>query len=128
MRQIDEKYWQDYFDTHNDRRFEDLVNNFYTEDATFQNPKTLVRGRKKLIDYLKQSNQDVRIELIPLTIITNPGVAAVELDCVIHVERDLPNFLFGPMNNGDSARIGMAAVYHLDKDRITQANIYWMRV
>ena len=62
---VDEKYWNDYFDTHNDGRFEDLVNDFYTEDAIFENPKARMRGRKEIIGYLKQSNQDVKIELIP---------------------------------------------------------------
>jgi hypothetical protein len=112
---VDKTYWNDYFDTHNDGRFEDLVNDFYTEDATFGNPKTQVRGRKELIGFLKQAIQDVKIELIPRTIVMNPGVTAVELDCVIHAKQDLPNFLLGPMNTGDTASIGMAAIYHLKK-------------
>ena len=62
---VDEKYWNNYFDTHNDGRLEDLVNDFYTEDATFENPRTQVRGRKALIGFLRQANQDVKIELIP---------------------------------------------------------------
>ena len=126
MRQIDEKYWHDYFKTHNDRRFEDFVNDFYTEDATFENPKIQVRGRKELIDFLKHANQDVKIKLIPQTIVMKPGISAVELDCVIHAEKDLPNFLLGPMNKGDKASIGMAAFYYLEKDRIARARIYWM--
>jgi hypothetical protein len=52
---VDEKYWNDYFDTHNDRRFDDLVNDFYTEDATFENPKVQVRGRKEIIGYLMRN-------------------------------------------------------------------------
>jgi hypothetical protein len=123
---VDEKYWNDYFDTHNYGRFEDLVNDFYTKDAVFENPKAQVRGRKEIISYLKQSNQDVKIELIPQTIVINPGVTAVEMDCVVHAEKDLPNFLLGPMNKGATASIGMAAVYHMKNDRITRARIYWM--
>ena len=122
---VDEKYWNDYFDTHNDGRFEDLVNDFYTEDATFENPKAQLRGRKEIIGFLRQANQDVKIELIPQTVVMNPGVTAVELDCVIHAKQDLPNFLLGPMNTGDTASIGMAAIYHLKNDRITRARIYW---
>lgn len=125
MRRIDEKYWNDYFDTHNDRRFEDFVNGFFTEDATFENPKIQVRGRKEIIGFLQQTNQDVKIELIPQTIVMKPGVTAVELDCVIHAEKDLPGFLLGPMKKGDEASMGMAAVYHLKKDRIARARIYW---
>jgi SnoaL-like domain len=127
MRRIDENYWKDYFDTHNDRRFDDLVNDFYTEDAVFENPKIQVMGRDQLISFLIQSNQEVWIELIPCAIITNTGVTAVELDCVIHAEKDLPDFLLGPMKKGGEAKMRMAAVYHLTQDRISRASIYWGR-
>jgi SnoaL-like domain len=127
MRQIDENYWKDYFGTHNDRRFDDLVNDFYTEDATFENPKIQLRGREQLIRFLKQSNQDVRIELIPRAIITNTGVAVVELDCVMHAENDLPEFLLGPMRKGGEAKMRMVGVYRLIQDRISGASIYWGR-
>ena len=116
MRQVDESYWKDYFDTHNDRRFDDLVNNFYTEDAAFENPKIQVKGREKLISSLIQSNQDMWIELIPCAIITTTGVTAVELECVIHAEKDLPDFLLGPMKKGGEAKMRMAAIYHLTQD------------
>jgi hypothetical protein len=124
MRQIDENYWKDYFGTHNDRRFDDLVNDFYTEDAAFENPKIQLKGREQLIRFLKQSNQDVRIELMPRAIITNTGVAVVELDCVMHAEKDLPEFLLGPMRKGGEAKMRMVGVYRLIQDRISGASIY----
>ena len=127
MRQIDENYWKDYFDTHNDRRFEDLVNDFYTEDAAFENPKIQLKGREQLIRFLKKSNQDVRIELMPRAIISNTGMTAVELDCVMHAEKDLPEFLLGPMRKGGEAKMRMVGVYHLIQDRISGASIYWGR-
>ena len=127
MRQVDEAYWQDYFDTHNSRRFGDLVDNFYTADATFENPKIQAKGRKQLVAFLEQSNEFVRIKLIPHVIISNPGVTAIELDCVMHAEKDLPDFLLGPMKKGGEAKMRQAAVYHLVRDRISQARIYWGR-
>jgi hypothetical protein len=60
-------------------------------------------------------------------IISNTGVTAVELDCVIHAEKDLPDFLLGPMKKGGEAKVRMAAVYHLTQDRICRASIYWGR-
>jgi hypothetical protein len=66
MRRIDENYWKDYFETHNDRRFHDLVNDFYTEDVVFENPKIQVIGRDQVVGFLVKSNQDVWIELIPV--------------------------------------------------------------
>jgi SnoaL-like domain len=127
MRQVDEAHWHDYFDTHNSRRFVDLVNNFYTTDATFENPKIQTKGREQLIAFLEQSNEFVRIKLIPHVIISNLGVTAIELDCVMHAEKDLPNFLLGPMKKGGEAKMRQAAIYHLAQDRISQARIYWGR-
>ena len=125
IRQVDDVYWKSYFDTHNDRRFDDLVNNFYTDDAVFENPKIQVVGRKQIVDVLKRSNKDVHIALIPRVLIINAGVTATELDCVMHPQRDLPDFLLGPMKKGEEAKMRIAAVYHLTQDRIARARIYW---
>ncbi len=127
MRQVDEAYWHDYFDTHNSRRFVDLVDNFYTTDVTFENPKIQAKGREQLIAFLEQSNEFVRIKLIPRVIISNFGVTAIELDCIMHAEKDLPDFLLGPMKKDGEAKMRQAAVYHLTRDRISQTRVYWGR-
>jgi hypothetical protein len=100
---------------------------FFTEDATFENPKVQARGREQIIGFLKQSSQFVRIDLIPRSIVINPSVTAVGLDCVMQAEKDLPDFLLGPMKKGDKASMRMAAVYHLVGDLISQASVYWGR-
>ena len=125
VREIDENYWKDYFDTHNDRRFDDLVNRFYAEDASFENPKVQVVGREQILSFLKQSNQNVQIQLVPQAIIITSGVTAVELDCVMHPQKDLPDFLLGPVKKGDQATMRQAAVYHLTQDLISRARVYW---
>jgi hypothetical protein len=123
LRKIDEKY--DYYRTHNERRFDDLVNGFFAEDASFENPKMQAKGRQQIIDFLKQSSEFVRINLMPRSIVINPGVTAIELDCVMRAEKDLPDFLLGPMKKGSKANMRMAAFYHLVGDLISQANVYW---
>lgn len=127
MRPVDEAYWHDYFDTHNSRRFGDLVDNFYAADATFENPKVRAVGREQLIAFLEQSNEFVRIKLIPRVIVSNFDVTAIELECIMHAEKDLPDFLLGPMEKGGDAKMLQAAVYHLTEDRISQSRIYWGR-
>ena len=108
IRHVDETYWKQYYATHNDRRFDDLVNDFFTPDATFENPKTQTRGREQLIRFFKQSNQSVKIDLIPRSVIVSAGVTAVELDCVMHAEMDMPDFLLGPLKKGSAATMRMA--------------------
>ena len=127
VRKVDESYWNDYFRTHNDGRFDDLVKGFYTEDLTFDNPKTQVNGQEELIRFLEKSSENVHIDLVPRTIVTNAGVTAVELDCVMHARKDLPDFLLGPLKRGDTAKMRMVAVYHLTDDRISRASVYWGR-
>jgi len=124
-RTVDEAYWQDYFRTHNERRFGDLVRDFYAEDAVFQNPKVMVRGHAQLLDFFEQANRDVHIDLVPRAILIDPGLSAVELNCVMHAAKDLPDFLLGAMEKGDEASMGMASIYHLRGDRIIRARIYW---
>ncbi len=127
IRQVDENYWNQYYATHNDRRFDDLVNDFFTPDAIFENPKTQVTGREQLIRFFKQSNQNVKIDLIPRNVIVSAGISAVELDCVMHAEMDIPDFLLGPLTKGSVVTMRMAGVYHLSQDHIAQARIYWGR-
>ena len=124
-REINEDYWNDYYDTHNNRRFEDLVTRFFAQDAIFENPKVQVAGWEQILGFFKHSNEHVNIKLVPNTIVINPGVSATELDCILHPQEDLPDFLMGPVKKGDQVIIRMAAVYHTTKDLISQARIYW---
>ena len=127
MRPIDEAYWQDYFDTHNNRRFVELVDRFYAPDADFENMRVAVKGREDIIAFLEESNEFVRITLVPRLIITQGTVTATELDCILRAEKDMPEFLLGPMEKGDEVTMRMAAVYHMDGDRIARARVYWGR-
>ena len=124
---IEEQYWNNYYKTHNERRFDALVNNFYADDAVFENPKVQAFGRKQILAFFENSNRDVHIELIPRAILIDNGVTATELDCVIAAQMDLPDFLLGPMKKGGTTTIRMAAVYHLKQDLISRASIYWGR-
>ena len=124
-REVDEAYWRDYFETHNARRFKDLVNRFYAENALFANPKIEARGREQLLTFFVGANQDVQIDLLPGSIFVKPGVTAVEMECVMHAKADLPDFLLGPMKAGEAASMPMASVYHMAGDLIARARIYW---
>lgn len=127
VRDVDEAYWRDYFETHNARRFKELVSRFYAEDTRFSNPKTDARGRAQLLDFFEGANRDVQIDLLPSSILVKPGVTAVEVERVLHAKTDLPDFLLGPMKAGDKASMPMAAVYHMAGDLIARARIYWGR-
>lgn len=127
VRKVDRQYWQEYFKTYNAKRYDDLVNNFYTEHPTFQNPKYKLNGRRAIADFFRQQHTDVNETLTPITVVITPEVAALELDGVFSSEKDLPGFYVHPITRGVEFKMGMAVFYHLEGNRIAHARVYWMK-
>jgi hypothetical protein len=126
-RTVDKQYWQEYFQTYNAKRYDDLVNNFYAAQPTFQNPKYKLEGRQAIADFFTQHHIDVNETITPITVVITPEVAALELDTVFSSGKDLPNFYVAPITRGVEVKMGMAAFYHLKGDRIAHARIYWLK-
>lgn len=127
IRKVDSQYWQEYFQTYNAKRYDDLVNNFYAEQPTFQNPKFKLEGRRAIADFFTQHHIDVDEVLTPITVLITAEVAALELDAVFSSDKDLPGFYVMPLTRGVKIEMGMAAFYHLEGDRIIHARVYWMK-
>jgi hypothetical protein len=123
---VDRTYWKDYFKTYNEKRYDDLVNNFYTENATFHNPKFSMNGRKDIASFFKAHHTNVNETLTPVTVIITPEVCALELDGVFSSELDLPDFYVMPLKKGAKVPMKMGVFYHMSGDRIIHANVYWM--
>jgi hypothetical protein len=126
-RKVDQSYWQKYFKTYNAKCYDDLVNNFYAEHPTFQNPKYKLEGRRAIAEFLTEHHKDVNETLTPITVIINPEVAALELDGVLSSEKDIPDYYVHPLTRGVEVKLGIAAFYHLKGDRIAHARIYWLK-
>lgn len=126
-RQVDHAYWEEYFATYNNKQYDALVNNFYTENATFQNPKYQMTGRPAIAEFFREHHLHVNEVLTPLTVVITPEVACLELDGVFSADCNLPDFYVMPLELGKPAKMGMGVFYHLEGDRITHARVYWMR-
>lgn len=126
-RKVDAQYWQEYFQTYNAKRYDDLVNNFYTEHPTFQNPKYKLEGRRAIADFFTQQHTNVDETITPITVVLTPEVAALELGAVFSSDRDLPAFYVMPLVKGAKIQMDMSAFYHLEGDRIAHARVYWMK-
>ncbi|MEJ2673004.1 MAG: nuclear transport factor 2 family protein [Deltaproteobacteria bacterium] len=126
-RKVDQGYWRKYFETYNAKRYDDLVHDFYAARPTFHNPKFRLEGRQAGADFFKQHHIDVNETLTPITLIITPEVAAVELDSGFYSDKDLPDFYVHPLKRGVEVRMGMAACYHLEGDRIAHARVYWLQ-
>ncbi len=126
-REVNRDYWDEYFQTYNQKRYDDLVNNFYADQPTFQNPKYKLEGRQAIADFFKQHHIHLNETLTPITVVITPEVAALELDGVFSADQDLPNFYVMPITRGVEVKMGMAAFYHLEGDRIAHVRVYWMK-
>jgi len=127
LRKVDTQYWREYFQTYNAKRYDDLVNNFYVGQPTFQNPKYKLAGRAAIADFFTQQHTYVDETITPITVVITPEVAALELDAVFSSDRDLPAFYVVPLAKGVKIQMGMSAFYHLEGDRIAHARVYWMK-
>ena len=127
IRRVDTPYWQEYFQTYNAKRYDDLVNNFYAEQSTFENPKYKLEGRRAIADFFTVHHTDVNEILTPITVIITPEVAALELAGVFSSDKDIPDYYVHPLIRGVEVKLGMAAFYHLKGDRIAHARIYWLK-
>jgi hypothetical protein len=127
VRQVDREFWRQYFETYNAKRYDNLVNNFYTAQATFENPKYRLEGPRAIAEFFTVHHTDVKETLTPITVIITPEVAALELDGVFSSDKDIPDYYVHPIVRGVEVKLGMAAFYHLEGDRIAHARIYWLK-
>ena len=127
MAEVNEQYWHRYYQTHNEARFVDLVDEFFHVDGALENPNYEVRGRDALLDYFQGASEHAQLTLVPHAILVKPGVSATEDDFIVEPRIDLPDFVTGPLKAGERTKIRMAGFYHMDDDRITLARIYWGR-
>ena len=126
-RKVDREFWREYFKTYNAKRYDDLVNNFYAEQSTFENPQYKLEGPRAIADFFTQHHADVNETLTPITVIITPEVAALELDGVFSSDKDIPDYYVHPITRGVEVKLGMAAFYHLKGDRIAHARVYWLK-
>jgi len=126
-RTVNRDYWNEYFKMYNEKRYDDLVNDFYTENPTFQNPKYSLTSRREMIDFFTKQHTNVNEILTPVTVIITPEVAALELDGVFSCDADLPDFYVMPLKKGVEIPLKMGVFYHIEGDRIAHASVYWMK-
>ncbi|HJV65693.1 MAG TPA: nuclear transport factor 2 family protein [Geomonas sp.] len=82
-------------------RFEEAVNSFFTEDASFWNTRIALRGRQKIIDWLMASHLGHAEKVAPVSLIVEPDGAAFELEQEFHAHEDMSHFFIQPMKKGE---------------------------
>ena len=126
MRTVDQNYWLEYYKVYNSKRYDDLVNIFFAEDAVFQNPKFTCHGRNEIASFFTEHHTLVSEELVPRTLVLTPEVCAIEIDGIFIADIDVPDFYIVPLKKGKAEPWAMSAFYHMKGDRITRARVFWM--
>lgn len=126
-RQVDEKFWEEYFSLYNSRQYEKLVNEFYAEDATFQNPKQRFVGRENILKHFSDAHTSVNEELKDTTRIITPDVTAIEIAGSFVADKDMPDYYVRPLKKGEKVEMGMGVFYHFKDGMIARVMVYWMQ-
>ena len=126
-RTVDTQFWQDYFNAYNSKQYDKLMNEFYAEDAIFQNPKQKFVGREAILKHFQDAHTSVDEKLEEVTRIISPEVTAIELNGYFVAQRDMPDYYVRPLKKGEKQEMGMGVFYHLKGDKIARVMVYWMQ-
>ncbi len=90
-----------FIDLYSNGRFEEAVNSYFTEDASFWNTRIALQGTRKIIDWLVASHLGYDEKLTPVSLIVEPTGAAMELEQEFHAHEDISHFFIQPMKKGE---------------------------
>jgi len=124
-KKVDKRFWNSYFKAYNSRDYERVVNEFYTKDVVFENPKQKFVGGAKVLKHFENAHKGVTENLKPLCHLITPKITAVQLAGTITAEKDMPKYYVAPLKKGKPLKIGMAAFYHMRGDKIKHIYVYW---
>ncbi len=114
-----------YIDLYSNGRFEEAVNSYLTKDAYFWNTRIALRGTQKIIDWLIASHVDHSEKVAPVTLIVEPGGAAIELEQEFHANKDISHFFIRPMKKGEVLRTrGVSWFLQFREDKICSSKEY----
>ena len=90
-----------YVDLYSNGRFDEAVNSYFTQDASFWNTRISLRGTQKIIDWLIASHLGYSEKLTLVSLINEAEGAAVELEQEFHANEDMSHFFIKPMKKGE---------------------------
>ena len=93
-----------YIDLYSNERFEEAINSYFTQDASFWNTRIALRGTQKIIDWLIASHLGYSEKLTPVSLIVEPEGAAIELEQEFYAKEDMSHFFIRPMKKGEVLR------------------------
>jgi hypothetical protein len=113
-----------YFEDYNTGDYERTMKKYYTPDAVFESADYKFEGRDTIVKFMIESHKGSTEIMKAKHLLVGTDVAAAEIEAVIQVFEDKPNFHIRPLKKGDSITLKMAAIYDLKDDKISYVRLY----
>ena len=113
-----------YFEEYNTGDYEKTMKKYYTPDAVFESPDYKLEGRDAIIQFMIESHKGTKEIMKIKNMLADGGLIAVEIEAVIQVSEDRPDFHIRPLKKGDSIPLQMVAIYGTRGDRINSVKLY----
>jgi hypothetical protein len=101
------------------------VAHYYTEDTVIEGPDRTMHGREEWTAMLQFVHQGIRERLTPLAYAQSGDVLLAEMQVEFTATEDCPNFLYGPLKQGETMTSRFFASYKLRGDQISRLALAW---
>jgi hypothetical protein len=96
-----------------------LVERYFTEDCIFQSGARLLHGRAQLLEFLSWAHDGIREIIRAQVVLQHAEHLFAEIDMDFHATRDRPDFLFGPLRQGEFLTVKFFVLYRLREGQVT---------
>jgi len=114
-----------YIDDFNSYDEEIVVREYYAEDSVVEGPDHVKRGRNEWIALLKAMHVGIKEELTPRLVVQQDDILMAEVDATFTATADRPDFIYGPLKEGESVTVRFFASYTLRDALITRLALAW---
>jgi hypothetical protein len=113
-----------YFEDYNTGDYEKTMKKYYTSDAVFESADYKLEGRDEIIKFMIESHRGSTETMKAKHVLVDDNVAAVEIEALVQVFEDKPNFHIKPLKKGDSITLKMIAIYEIKDNKIDYVRLY----
>ncbi len=107
----------------NDTDEESFVREFYTEDVIVDGPQGVIQGAEQWVGALKFIHVSIEERLYPITVMQEGATIMAFMDSEFTAKADRPDFPFGPIKKGETAKLKVLARYELRDNRIAHLTL-----
>ncbi|HEU4623824.1 MAG TPA: nuclear transport factor 2 family protein [Steroidobacteraceae bacterium] len=97
-----------------------LVSRFFTEDVVFQSGARVLHGADELRKFLAWAHDGIREIIRAQLVLRDESHIFAEIDMDFHATRDRPDFVFGPLKQGEFTTVKFLVVYYLRDGKVAQ--------